>query len=376
VIRAVLFDLGNTLIQFWERPEFPTVLREAIAGVQGLLRAKGRLCVSPEAMWKRVEEHNHSLPGHRVYPLQERLSCIFEISSEDLLAAMCRRFMEPIFGRGRVYRDTLPTLEALQARGYRTAIISNTPWGSPAELWRKEIRRLGLLAHVDVDVFCDDVGWRKPARQIFEYTLGELNVAAEQCLFVGDDPRWDLVGPRALGMRALLIDRAGTMQDTDEQRIQNLDQLWAWLPPSYDLRKATDADYDFLYNLHVATLKEYVEQTWGWDDAFQEAHFRERFAVGGQIIVVDGRDVGVVQVERTETEVVLGNIRIAPDWQRRGLGTAIIQDVLSRAWRDDLPVVLQVLKVNPAKRLYERLGFAVTEETPTHYGMKADPKTG
>jgi ribosomal protein S18 acetylase RimI-like enzyme len=82
--------------------------------------------------------------------------------------------------------------------------------------------------------------------------------------------------------------------------------------------------------------------------------------------------VGVLQVKRTEAEVVLQNIRIAPAWQRRGLGTAIIQDILGEARYDGLPVALRVLKVNPARRLYERLGFAVTGETPTHYKMRAE----
>jgi putative hydrolase of the HAD superfamily len=375
VVKAILFDLGNTLVQFWACPEFPTVLREAITEVQNLLRGKGLLRVSPEVMWERVEEHNHELPGHRVYPLKERLSCIFEVTTEELLAAMCRQFMKPISARGRVYPDTPSTLDVLRARGYRTAIISNTPWGSPAELWREQIEHLGLRERVDVDVFCDDVGWRKPAPQIFEHVLERLGVEAGQCLFVGDDPRWDLVGPRALGMKALLIDRSGEMQDAQESPIRNLHQLLEWLPLLYELRAATDADYRFLYDLHVATLRAYVEQTWGWDEAYQKAYFQEHFEPARRrVIVVDGQDVGVLQVKRTEAEVVLQNIRIAPAWQRRGLGTAIIQDILAQAQRDGLPVALRVLKVNPAKRLYERLGFVVIGETPTHYKMRAEPE--
>ena len=40
--------------------------------------------------------------------------------------------------------------------------------------------------------------------------------------------------------------------------------------PAYTLRPATAEDYAFLYDLHVATMKEYVAQTWGWDDAVQQ----------------------------------------------------------------------------------------------------------
>jgi putative hydrolase of the HAD superfamily len=231
VIKAVLFDLGNTLVRFWSRPEFPTVLREAIAQVQALMRTEGCLRVSPTVMWERVAEHDHELPGHRVYPLRDRLAAIFEVTSEDLLGAMCRRFMRPIFGRGVPYQDALPALETLRARGYKTGIVSNTPWGSPADLWREEIERLGLRERVDVDVFCDDVGWRKPAPTVFQYALDKLGVAAEESLFVGDDPRWDLRGPRALGMSALLIDRRGEIQDAQGLTIRNLHQLLERLPP-------------------------------------------------------------------------------------------------------------------------------------------------
>jgi len=69
------------------------------------------------------------------------------------------------------------------------------------------------------------VGWRKPARPIFDAVLDRLGLAPERCLFVGDDPRWDLAGPRALGMRALLIDRAGEPALANESPIQSLEEL-------------------------------------------------------------------------------------------------------------------------------------------------------
>ncbi len=67
--------------------------------------------------------------------------------------------------------------------------------------------RLGLAEAVDVLVFCPDCGWRKPARPIFDLTLQKLGATSSRCLFVGDDPRWDIAGPKALDMDATLIDR-------------------------------------------------------------------------------------------------------------------------------------------------------------------------
>lgn len=133
--------------------------------------------------------------------------------------------MKPIFARGYCYEDTLPTLQKLRAEGFKTAIVSNTPWGSPANLWQEEIERLGLSEYMDVVVFCRDVGWRKPARQIFEFTLEKLQALPQDCVFVGDDPRWDLVGPRAVGIEAILIDRQRAMQDAGEEPINDLHEL-------------------------------------------------------------------------------------------------------------------------------------------------------
>jgi GNAT superfamily N-acetyltransferase len=141
----------------------------------------------------------------------------------------------------------------------------------------------------------------------------------------------------------------------------------------YELRSACQDDYDFLYRLLVQTMKLYVEQTWGWDEAYQQERFRQKFDPAAyQIILIDGHDVGALAVERRATEMFLAEIQLLPEYQRRGLGTAVVQDIVAAALRDGLPMKLQVLKVNPARRLYERLGFTVTAETATHVVMRCD----
>ena len=62
--QTILFDLGNTLVYYWERPEFPALLKEAILGVRSSLRAKGLLAVPREVMWRRVEDENHEAEDH------------------------------------------------------------------------------------------------------------------------------------------------------------------------------------------------------------------------------------------------------------------------------------------------------------------------
>ena len=138
-----------------------------------------------------------------------------------------------------------------------------------------------------------------------------------------------------------------------------------------NFRQARYSDVDFLYALHVATMKEYVDKTWGWDNAVQETMFRQNYIPAEfQIITLNGNDIGMISLKERDEDVFLRVIEIPPIYQRQGLGTTIIQKIIDDAARRMKPVFLRVLKVNPAKQLYDRLGFAVIEETKTHYIMR------
>lgn len=226
---TVLFDLGGTLAHYYEMSEFPSLLQQAVAGVRDYLFREGMLLVSPEEISRRVREEDHESKDFRIRPLEERLYRIFQLGdsvrSDALAMKMCRCFMEPIFANGHCYEDTLPVLGELRNRGFKIGIVSNTSWGSPAVLWREELDRLSLSQKVGHTVFCRDVGWRKPAPQIFNFALRRLNATAQGSVFVGDNPRWDLLGPEAVGITAILIDRRYTNQDHVRQPIRSLREL-------------------------------------------------------------------------------------------------------------------------------------------------------
>ena len=136
------------------------------------------------------------------------------------------------------------------------------------------------------------------------------------------------------------------------------------------LRPATENDYDFLWWLHGATMRDYVDAIWGWDEAVQRQYFQERFDPARiEIAECAGEAVGYISVERREASIFLGAIEIAPEYQGRGIGTGLIRDLQGEAERQCLPLNLQVLQGNPARRLYERLGFVPTGETETHIMM-------
>ncbi len=208
--KAVLFDLGNTLARYYTRAQWPGVLEQSIANVTDFLRTEGVTIPSHEDIWASVAEENHEAPDCRVRPLDGRLCRIFGLDQPHELADdMCRAYLRSTFEMAHVYEDTIPVLTTLREQGIKTAIVSNSPFGSPPEPWHREIERLGLSQLVGLAVFCGEVGWRKPARPIFDHVMDRLGVTSEECLFVGDDPKWDIAGPRAVGIEAVLIDRDG-----------------------------------------------------------------------------------------------------------------------------------------------------------------------
>ena len=74
--------------------------------------------------------------------------------------------------------------------------------------------------------------------------------------------------------------------------------------------------------------------------------------------------------------LVLGLLCVHPDFQRQGLGEQALQTIIDAADAQGLPVSLAVLKANPAKRLYDRLGFAVVSETDIEFLMTRPGRSG
>jgi ribosomal protein S18 acetylase RimI-like enzyme len=82
----------------------------------------------------------------------------------------------------------------------------------------------------------------------------------------------------------------------------------------------------------------------------------------------------VLDVSRPLGEIFLATIEIAPEWQRQGIGSAVIRNLQAEADSKGLPLRLQVLKANTsARRLYQRLGFQAAGETETHHLMLSPP---
>src|SRR4051812_14508415 len=109
-------------------------------------------------------------------------------------------------------------------------------------------------------------------------------------------------------------------------------------------RSATDDDFEYLYHLNEATMRTYAEQTYGpWDESLNRRIFAERWRPASiRIMVVDGHDAGMIEVLATETGLHLANIRVAPGYQGRGIGTRLISEVLRNAHSRRRSVMLRV----------------------------------
>ena len=137
------------------------------------------------------------------------------------------------------------------------------------------------------------------------------------------------------------------------------------------LRQAASADDEFAYQVKKEALGPYVTQVWGWDENVQRDFHRKEFDPSHlQIVTLGGRDIGTIEVVSKDKRILINKLYLLPKYHNRGIGSKLIRDVLDQARTQGLPVRLSVLKVNPARRLYERLGFHVVEETDTHWKME------
>jgi ribosomal protein S18 acetylase RimI-like enzyme len=145
----------------------------------------------------------------------------------------------------------------------------------------------------------------------------------------------------------------------------------------YRLRPATELDRSLLFDLYYATMRNYIEETWGWDDTWQRDDFDKRFREHGAFIIETGsHNACALWLESRADSLYISNLQILPALLGRGIGTAVIEEVIRRAGALGLPVALVVLPVNTgAQRLYERLGFKVVAIGEPFIHMRYDPPT-
>jgi len=138
-------------------------------------------------------------------------------------------------------------------------------------------------------------------------------------------------------------------------------------------RPAREDDLPFLALLYASTRDEEVAST-GWpieaQRAFlqqqheaQHSHYRKHYADAEWLVIERGDEaIGRLYLEEWPSQMRIIDISLMPDSRGRGFGAAILRDVQADAASRGKGVSIHVEKNNPARRLYERLGFAAVED--------------
>jgi ribosomal protein S18 acetylase RimI-like enzyme len=160
-----------------------------------------------------------------------------------------------------------------------------------------------------------------------------------------------------LGFRAVAGDEAST------------EMHWSNREPRYCLIPASRADEAWLEQLRRAVYLELHFATWGqWDEARHARHCSECLERGGIFCVeIDGERAGMIQLIEHADAIEVAEIQMAPPYQGRGIGSALLRDTVRRAHAGGRRVVLSTgLQNHRAFALYRRLGFRHVGKNDTH----------
>lgn len=140
--------------------------------------------------------------------------------------------------------------------------------------------------------------------------------------------------------------------------------------PPYSFRPITEDDRDLVHEIYRAAMKETTIRAYGeWHEIAERTEYDLHFdfiAANGQIVLVGGEDAGFTAVKEYPDYIKLVAIHLLPAFQQQGTGRAIIEELLGDARKKGKPIRLEVLKDNPARRLYERLGFRIIDDSDEH----------
>jgi len=139
-----------------------------------------------------------------------------------------------------------------------------------------------------------------------------------------------------------------------------------------EMRQATVADIKFLWDVFRVSMEDYITQTRGeWNEEREESQFRHQMdLLAAQVIRSNDLEVGFIMAPIKDGARWIHTICIVSEHQHKGIGTEVLGRVIAQAKEEKMPLYLGVLKVNPARRLYQRLGFRVIEETKHHFTMQ------
>jgi len=144
----------------------------------------------------------------------------------------------------------------------------------------------------------------------------------------------------------------------------------------YTLRKPTEADYACCKDIGHEGLKPCIQELFGWDQEKEDAGFKSHWDLSLiKIILLDKKIAGYIKLEERKLEdkssiLYIDGIYISSVVRNLGLGKQVLVNTIRNS---NIPVRLQVYKINPSHKLYCRLGFNVTSESDLRYYMEYKP---
>lgn len=139
------------------------------------------------------------------------------------------------------------------------------------------------------------------------------------------------------------------------------------------LRPAVAEDFEYCKRLYFSEMDWIIEKL-GLDRGRQAVTLRQDWIPEQiRIITLDGSDVGWLQCIGSSDELFVAQLFVDGPFQNRCIGTEVMNRLISEAAHANQAVILAVAKVNPALRLYQRLGFQTVHEDERKYFMRRDP---
>ena len=217
MIKAVIFDLDNTLLDFMKMKEY--AVKAAIAGMieAGLDIDNEKsyntiVSIYEKEGWENQQVFNYFLD-----------KTVGEVNNKYLAAAIVayRREREANL---LLYPNVNHTLVELMKMGIKLAVVSDAP---SREAWMR-IYYLNLHHHFDIVLTFDDTNARKPSPIPFQMALKELNTDPNETLMVGDWPERDVAGANNLGIRTIFArygDSFGTVESGADWDINDVYEI-------------------------------------------------------------------------------------------------------------------------------------------------------
>ncbi|HXZ24310.1 MAG TPA: HAD family hydrolase [Methanomassiliicoccales archaeon] len=210
-MKAVLFDLGHTLINYhndWREPE-----RRAVGAVARMVVETGgngvNESVVSEHLLASLERGRQIKMTEMIeIPLTEVLDdCFLRFScggDEELMVKGLDAFYAVLLENRRSVPGTKEMLETLKDEGYRIGLVSDVAWGLPSSYPQIDMRHYHLREYFDDLVFSTDVGLRKPNPRIFKIALANVQSSPKEAVYVGNNLQADIKGALGVGMKAIL----------------------------------------------------------------------------------------------------------------------------------------------------------------------------